>query len=654
MKSAWHALAAYSAIAIVATWPLTRGLGRDVAWDLGDPLLVMWVIAWDCEQILHILRGDFSRIGTFFDANMFHPAPLTLAYSEHFIAQAVQVLPVYAVTKNPILCYNLLFLSTFILSGVGAYLLVRQLTGNGIAAFIAGLLFAFAPYRIPQSSHLQVLSSQWMPFALYGFRRYFDTRRVRPLIGAAAALVAQNLSCGYYMLYFGPIAAIYVVWEMASRRLLRDGRTWIQFIAAGALVAIVTVPFLLPYAAVRDQLELGRARGEVLRYSADVYSYFTAYASQPVWGRVANAYHKPEGDLFPGVIALVLAAIGLVFGRSKPESTTATTTIADESRSPRKPLPAWIAPLFLVLAAAHVVAAAFTLLYRRVTIDVGLFDLHMSNLNQLFLRAAILFAVAALVSPAVRARLASFSRSRGFFAAVLLLALWLSLGPFPQALGRPLELFGLYGVLFDHVPGFDGLRVPARFAMIVTLMLAVLGGFGADAIGRFTRLRLVLAIAAIVFLAEGLSLPFTVNGAEPPVGFNAPEARVRRAARAPAVYGRFAQEPADAALVELPLGQPDYDLRAVFYSTAHWRHLLNGYSGFFPRHYGELAVAVSDVPRHPDVALDALRALRATHVLVHENAYVDDQGRNTSTALLHAGARELFRENGDVLLALPR
>ena len=105
-----HALAAYVAITIAATWPLARGLARDVAWDLGDPVLNMWILAWDCEQLRAILGGDFSRFSTFFDANIFYPAPLTLAYSEHLIPQALQVLPVYLVTRDPILCYNLLFL----------------------------------------------------------------------------------------------------------------------------------------------------------------------------------------------------------------------------------------------------------------------------------------------------------------------------------------------------------------------------------------------------------------------------------------------------------------------------------------------------------------------------------------------------------------
>ena len=111
----------------------------------------------------------------FWNANIFYPEPLTLAYSEHLFAQAVQILPVYALTHNIILCYNLLFLSTFVLSGLGMFLFVREVTGSARAGFVAGLIYAFAPVRVPQFAHLQVISSQWMPFALYGLRRYFST-----------------------------------------------------------------------------------------------------------------------------------------------------------------------------------------------------------------------------------------------------------------------------------------------------------------------------------------------------------------------------------------------------------------------------------------------------------------------------------------------
>ena len=303
----------------------------------------MWILSWDCEQILRILGGDVSRIATFFDANIFYPAPLTLAYSEHLIAQAVQILPVYVVSGNPILSYNLLFLSTFVLSGLGMYLLVRELTGNAIAAFVAGLLFAFAPYRVPQSSHLQVLSSQWMPFVVYGLLRYFNSRRLLPLGGAALALVLQNLSSGYYLLYFAPFAAAFVLWEIGRRRLWRDRRIWVELSCAGLLVAVVTAPFLLPYAALRAQWEASRPVAEVSRFSADVYSYATAFSEQRVWGDVLQAFPKPEGQLFPGVVPLLLALIGISAGLRRrtrprggplrPASRTARVRAARRARS---------------------------------------------------------------------------------------------------------------------------------------------------------------------------------------------------------------------------------------------------------------------------------------------------------------------------------
>ena len=152
-------------------------------------------MAWDAT---HLGRGWWS-------ANIFAPHPLALAYSEHFLPQGLQALPVYWATNNPILGYNLVFLSTFVLSGLGMFLLARELTGSRSAGFVAGLAYAFSPFRIASIPHLQVLSSAWMPFVLYGLRRHFATGRLRPLAGAAAAWIAQNLSCGYYLLFFSPV-----------------------------------------------------------------------------------------------------------------------------------------------------------------------------------------------------------------------------------------------------------------------------------------------------------------------------------------------------------------------------------------------------------------------------------------------------------------
>jgi hypothetical protein len=646
-----HATALYTLVAVWATWPLARGLSHDVAWDLGDPVLVIWAIAWNCAQLLAIFGGDVGRVFTYFDANIFAPATHTLAYSEHFIGQSLQVVPVYAATGNTILCYNLLYLSTFILSGLGAFLFVRELTGSRAAGFTAGLLFAFAPYRFPQSSHLQVLSSQWMPFALYGFRRYFDTGRRRALAWGAAALVMQNLSCGYYMLYFSPFAAAYVLGEMTARGLWRSARVWRDFLAAAVVVTIATVPFFLPYLAMRDLQASIRNLQEVARYSADVYSYLTGFSDHPIWGHAIQAFPKPEGQLFPGVAACVLALVGISFrwsGAQYPANRRNAGSLSDAPlRKPGRPA---IAAVFAVIAAIHIVLFVVVLFVRRLALDVGGVVLRVSDATQLLLRAAIASALMLVFSPRARARLAAFLWPPGAWLVALLAAVWLSLGPSPASMGRPLDLASPYRVLYDVVPGFDGVRAPSRFWMVGLLALSVLGGFGAAALLRRPAGRVALALTWVVCLAEARVVPFVVNGMSPVEGFRGPEPRLQTGA--PPIYMAVSQQPATTVLAELPLGQPDFDLRAMYYSTFHWRKLLNGYSGFAPLHYGPLVAVLGGTEVDGDRAWTTLREAGATAVIVHEGAYENGAGARLSLALREHGAREVTRDGSDVLFAL--
>ena len=635
------ALLAYVVLTIAATWPLVLGLNRDVAWDLGDSLLNMWSIAWNDEQLLAILSGDVTRIGSYFDGNFFHPAPLTLAFTEHMFAPAVQALPIYAATKNPILAYNLLFLASFAMSGWGMYLFVRELTGSALAGFVAGLLFMFAPYRMPQAPHLQVLSSQWMPLALYGFRRYFESGRRLPLAGGAAALITQSLSNGYFLLYFPPFLVAYLLWEIGVRGLWRRRRMWLELSAAALAVAVCLLPFLLPYMAVQQVFGMRRPLSEVVGFSADVYSYANAALGSLIWDGVIRAFPKPEGDLFPGFAVLTLAVIGLAAWRR-----------ADAATAGARPerWPGAVRVVLALLVILHLVGFIIVLMERRVVFELGLFDLRMSDANQLLIRAAVAGVLLLYVSPGARDRTRAFMRGPGFFLAGAVAAAWLSLGPAPQVLGRPLNLFSPYRMLYDYVPGFDGVRVPARFGMIVALMLAVLGGYGATLLLRRRATQVLLGGLALLAIGEGMIWPFVLNGttASDP---NPP--RVYPPSRAPGVYRTVTRLPTSAVLAELPLGAIDVDARAMFYSIGHWRRLVNGYGGFFPPSYGQLVVALSDVPRHPQVAWDALRNSGATHVIVHEASYPEASGPETTAALVQLGATQLFRDNSDVLLALP-
>ncbi len=136
----------------------------------------------------------------------------------------------------------------------------------------------------PTISHLQALSSQWLPFALYGLRRFFTTRRLTPLAGATLALVAQNLSNGYYLIFFTPFVVAYCLYEIADRRLWADLRVLAGLASAGLATIVATAPFLVPYLLVRGVGFEPRGVEEVRGYSADLLAWLTAAPASRLWG----------------------------------------------------------------------------------------------------------------------------------------------------------------------------------------------------------------------------------------------------------------------------------------------------------------------------------------------------------------------------------
>ncbi len=643
-----RAAALYLAVALVFTWPLAVGLSRDIPWDLGDSLLNAWILAWDADRLLRLLGGDVDAIRNFWNANIFYPEPLTLAYSEHLFAQAVQILPVYAFTGNVILSYNLLFLSTFVLSGLGMFLFVREITGSARAGLVAGLTYAFAPYRVPQFSHLQVISSQWMPFVLYGLRRYFVTRRITPLVGAGAALIAQNLSNGYFLLFFAPFVLAYALFEIATRELWSNVRVWVALSMTGLAVTVVTIPFLLPYLELR-RLGFGpRTLNEVKAFSADVFSYWTSPAESRLWGAAIRALPKAEGDLFPTVAATLLGAVGIAGSVS-----AAWADVRAYPAAASRPLTAvvWV---LLAAAAVYTLFVVLILTGNGFT-HIGPFSVSVRNLWRNSRVLGVILALLILVSPRARAFARQWIGTIPAFILVAAAAAFLmSLGPEIRSGGRLISEVGPYNFFYWHVPGFDGLRVPARFAMLVILFLSIAAGLGAAAIERRFRRGGVITIAlGALAVAEAFAAPIVINGTVAEGRYATPPARVYTGDQVPGAYRFLKSLPAPGTVVvEFPLGEWAYELRYVFYSTAHWHPLLNGYSGHFPLSYNMNATHLRHPLDYPDASWETLRRSGATHAVVHGSYYRDDEGERIGEWLVQKGARLAAEFDGDRVFAL--
>jgi hypothetical protein len=280
------------------TWPQVARL--NAVPDLGDPLFSTWRLAWVAHQFpldpLHL-----------FDANIFYPERLTLAYSDSILLPALAVSPFLWLGVPGVIVYNLLMLSTFVLAGTAMYVLVRTLTGQAPPALVAAVIFAFYPFRFEHYSHLELQVSFWMPLVLLALHRTIASGRRRHGLLMGALFAAQVYSC----MYLGVFLAAYLVpcWAIVATGWRRVRSALPALVLGAVLAGAVLAPLAVPYVQARH-LVGERNVGEVEYYSALPRDYLNPHWTLATYASL-DRRAMPERALFPGIVAVALAVIGL-------------------------------------------------------------------------------------------------------------------------------------------------------------------------------------------------------------------------------------------------------------------------------------------------------------------------------------------------------
>ena len=587
------ATAAYALLTLAYTWPLPLHMRSVVPNDLGDPLLNTWILAWNARTL--------PLTAEWWNAPQFAPLPGVTAFTENLLGLLPITAPVIWITGDPLLAYNFAFLLVFPLCALAMYALVFTLTRSHAAAFVAGLAFAFAPYRISHFAHLQVLSSYWMPLCLVGLHRYLGSSDGSKgwLLLFAGAWLLQALACGNYLFSLSLLVALWIAWFGLGRGGARH-IAWI-FAAWGAAAALLA-PLLYGYWTISHRYGLRRTGEEIEAFSADIASVLQAPNDLLAWGWL-RVVERAESDLFPGLTLVVLTTLALYAGwRSGAASATGFPRVSR------------------VLMGGSILAGGIF----AARLLVGPFRLELGGLRLLSvtsphkpLSVAVLCLVAALLThPAVRS--AWRTRSNLAFYSLAAIVMWLmALGPAPTFLGEPALYKAPYAWLM-LVPGVDGIRVPARFWMLALLCLAVCAGLAVQRLSGFApRFRRVLVAAACAgILIDGWPAALRL---EP-----RPDDRPNHAR-------------ADIRL-DLPMGRGD--TVALYRAALHHRPLINGYSGYFAPHY--YAVERGLLDRDPAV-LTRLAQHGTLEVSVDHDA--DQEGTWRSFVAQYPGAVQVFSDS---------
>ncbi len=354
-------ISAYVLFALVLTWPLVAHFATHVPGNGADDPPLAWNLWWVQHALLQLGTNPFDCNYTFY------PLGINLAFYTLTILNALLSIPLQAIWGLAP-ASNLLLLSSFVLSGYGAFLLAsyllrsvthtsppRQRTALNthhasrsmrhvlhpaqrafrslpLAAFLAGLLYAFASSKLGYAALGQwnIASSQWIPFyVLYLFKMGDNPKRWRYPLLAALFLLLQAYAELTYASFLALFTTLWAIWYLLAH--FRSAGSW-RLIGNLFLVVGISVAGLLPVLAMMlpDLLLEGdifvEGSGFADVFSADLLGFLVPTMYHPVFGSLVERFgfdHSVGQHIYLGYAVLVLAIVGAVYGwrrTANPES----------------------------------------------------------------------------------------------------------------------------------------------------------------------------------------------------------------------------------------------------------------------------------------------------------------------------------------------
>jgi hypothetical protein len=297
--------AVFAALTCALTYPQISDLSSHVGPHY-DALFGVWRLAWVAHQLPH----DPARL---FDANIFSPESNTLAYSDAVLLLGIVGAPFIWVGADPVVVYNIFVLLSFVAAGTAMYALARTLTGSAAAGWVAGLSFAFQPYRVAHFAQIELLWTCWIPLAILALHRLIMTRHGKWGLALGVAISCQALTSLYYAVFL--VTGLMVLLPLQLRRGARQkwSSILVPLAVSAAVVVSVCLPYALPY--VKAQAIIGtRSIEEVREWSPTLQNYVSTPPSSLLYRRLPEN-RGLEGIMFPGLVVVTLAGVGLVAAR---------------------------------------------------------------------------------------------------------------------------------------------------------------------------------------------------------------------------------------------------------------------------------------------------------------------------------------------------
>lgn len=293
---------------VFITYPLLFHMG-DYVTGYGDELVIAWIQTW----VIHIVSS--GNIFSLFNANLYYPFHNSFAYSEQFLTSSVLSWIPLHISRQPISVVNFTFISSLFLLGVSVYTLAYYVTRNFWASLLSGTCVVFSPAVLDKAVHLQILSIQYVPFAMLFFLLFFDTTKTRYLLISLVFFLLQTYNSfvpGYFIIFsYLFIFGYYLVVERKKVLSLITPRHILLCIAACALI----IPIMLPYFQVSKEYHYVRDIRDTIHFALQPEDFLytgTSSRLQDLLLKIPIKQTSVYQEIKPGFIGLTFTVITLV------------------------------------------------------------------------------------------------------------------------------------------------------------------------------------------------------------------------------------------------------------------------------------------------------------------------------------------------------
>lgn len=298
-------LLVYTALTVVFTWPAVQQLSTHILGGPRDGPMFLWNLWWVPHALFDLGQLPFET------KLLFYPTGTSLVVNTHCFLPSLLSAPLqWCLGLVP--AFNLTVLSTFVLTGLGGFLLAYEVTQRRAVALVAGAMLTFCHFRVSTVMFLNLLQTQWLVLFAWALMRMVRRRSWKAALAAGGFAACLFYSSYNLLVLAALLGVLFFLWTLCWE--------WKVPGSARSLVknsAIVTTTLLVLGAPLLWSLvqEIQKEENYVTLENSSKYNVVTPLSSlvrHPSFGTDKKTQIREASYL--GWSVLVAALLGLSLG----------------------------------------------------------------------------------------------------------------------------------------------------------------------------------------------------------------------------------------------------------------------------------------------------------------------------------------------------